>query len=187
MMKKTDIIETKDYIIIGPSFKDNNLIIVIRSLLLSAAAALSISILFFLGSIINEKLLVSFYFAMLIFTFLFPVFFLSFIHLMLSGNTSITTKIDKASISVFRKNFINRKKVITIGWESVRAVTIKFDDEAGYSFYLLLHSDETVDFTKLTDERELALYGIRKFVPQIRIINDAYKPLDLAAILPPPE
>jgi hypothetical protein len=101
---------------------------------------------------------------------------------MLSGNTSITTKIDKASIFVFRKNFINRKTVITIGWESVRAVTIKFDDEAGYSFYLLLHSDEIVDFTKLTDERELALYGIQKFAPQIRIINDAYKPLDLAAI-----
>jgi hypothetical protein len=46
-MKKTDIVETKDYIIIEPSFKDNNLIILIRSLLLSAAAALSIGILFF--------------------------------------------------------------------------------------------------------------------------------------------
>ena len=187
MMKKTDIVETKDYIIIGPSFKDNNLIILIRALLLSAATALFTSILFFFIGIINEKLLISFYFAMLIFMFSFPILFLSLFILMLSGNTSITTKIDKASIFVFRKNFINRKTVITIGWESVRAVTINFDDEAGYSFYLLLHSDEIVDFTKLTNERELALYGIRKFAPQIRIINDAYKPLDLAAILPPPE
>jgi hypothetical protein len=46
-MKKTDIVETKDYIIIGPSFKDNNLIILIRALLLSAATALFTLIPFF--------------------------------------------------------------------------------------------------------------------------------------------
>lgn len=176
-MKKIDIIEDKDFVIIGPI--DNYF-----EMRLKASMTIIITGLFFISFISS---------VFIWYLMLFTMFCISITALFFSRKT--LSKIDKKGILTIQQYLWRKKCSHFIGWETINAIEIRHTASEGeqtsypYLFFIVLDDATEINFKQVTEQQhhEKLLATIVKFIPYIPIQNDKYTPFDLAAILAPPE